>query len=58
MTLKARELLVRQKTQLVNAIRGHMAEMGIVAAAGPRRLACPMIAMPVCRQRHGRRCAC
>lgn len=39
MTLKARELLVRQKTQIANAIRGHMAEMGIVAAAGPRRLA-------------------
>ena len=30
--LSARELLVRQRTQLVNAVRGHAAEFGIVAA--------------------------
>ena len=30
--LSARELLVRQRTQLVNAVRGHTAEFGIVAA--------------------------
>ena len=30
--LSPRELLVRQRTQLVNAIRGHAAEFGIVAA--------------------------
>jgi len=30
--LSARELLVRQRTRLVNAIRGHAAEFGIVAA--------------------------
>ncbi len=29
--LSARELLVRQRTQLVNAVRGHAAEFGIVA---------------------------
>jgi transposase len=31
---RTRELLVRQRTMLVNAIRGHMAELGIVARAG------------------------
>ncbi len=29
---RSRELLVRQRTQLVNAVRGHAAEFGIVAA--------------------------
>ena len=32
---KVRELLVRQRTMLINALRGHMAEFGIVAAQGP-----------------------
>ncbi len=32
MVLSARELLVRQRTQLVNAVCGHAAEFGIVAA--------------------------
>ena len=31
---RTRELLVRQRTMLVNAIRAHMAELGIVVAAG------------------------
>jgi transposase len=31
---RARELLVRQRTMLVNALRGHLAEFGIVAAKG------------------------
>jgi len=31
---RTRELLVRQRTQLVNAIRAHMAEFGIVAGVG------------------------
>jgi transposase len=31
---KARDLLIRQKTQLGNAIRGHLYEMGLVAATG------------------------
>jgi transposase len=30
-----RERLVRQRTQLVNAIRGHAAEFGLIAAKGP-----------------------
>ena len=32
---RARELLVRQRTQLINAVRGHLAEFGLVAAPGP-----------------------
>jgi transposase len=36
--LSVRELLVRQRTQLVNAVRGHAAEFGIVAAKGTSRL--------------------
>ncbi|HJS87616.1 MAG TPA: IS110 family transposase [Acetobacteraceae bacterium] len=34
MDLSARDLLVRQRTQLVNAIRGHAAEFGVIAAKG------------------------
>lgn len=34
MTFRTRDLLVRQRTQLVNALRGHLAEHGIVAAQG------------------------
>jgi transposase len=32
---RARELLVRQRTQLINAVRGHLAEFGLVEAQGP-----------------------
>ncbi len=32
---RTRELLVRQRTQLINAVRGHLAEFGLVAARGP-----------------------
>lgn len=31
---RTRELLVRQRTQIVNALRGHLAEFGLVAAQG------------------------
>jgi transposase len=31
---RARDLLVRQRTQLINAIRAHLAEVGLVAANG------------------------
>jgi transposase len=31
---RARDLLVRQRTQVINALRAHMAELGIVAAQG------------------------
>jgi transposase len=36
---KTRELLVRQRTMLINAIRGHCAEFGIIAPQGARRTA-------------------
>jgi transposase len=31
---KAREMLVSQRTQLINALRGHLVEIGIIAAQG------------------------
>ena len=31
---KVRELLVTQRTQLINALRGHLAEIGVIAAQG------------------------
>ena len=36
MLLSVRELLSRQRTQLVNALRGHAAEFGLVAAKGDK----------------------
>jgi transposase len=36
--LRVRELLVRQRTQLVNALRGHAAEFGVVAPLGRSRV--------------------
>jgi transposase len=39
MLLKVRDLLVKQRTMLVNAIRGHAAEFGVVGAKGPERIA-------------------
>lgn len=39
MLLSVRELLVRQRTQLVNALRGHAAELGLVAPAGDKGVA-------------------
>lgn len=37
MVHKTRALLVRQRTMLVNALRGHLTEMGVVAPKGIRR---------------------
>jgi transposase len=36
---KTRDLLTRQRTALINAIRGHMGELGLIAAQGPRNVA-------------------
>ena len=33
---KAREMLVAQRTQLLNGLRGHLGEVGLIAAQGPR----------------------
>ena len=38
MLLSTRELLVRQRTQLVNALRGHAAELGFVGKLGEKGL--------------------
>lgn len=34
LTFKTRDLLVRQKTQAINAVRGHLAEHGVIAPQG------------------------
>jgi transposase len=39
MLLKTRDLLAGQKTQTINALRGHMAEHGIIAQKGTQHLA-------------------
>jgi transposase len=31
---RARDLLVRQRTQIINALGGHLAEFGVVVAKG------------------------
>ena len=38
LVFRARDLLVKQRTQIINALRGHLAEFGIVAAKGPARV--------------------
>ena len=38
MVLRVRDLLIKQRTMLCNAIRGHAAEFGVVAAKGPARI--------------------
>jgi len=38
MILKTRDLLVRQRTQVINAVRGHAAEFGVIAAKGTARI--------------------
>lgn len=35
MIFRTRDLLVRQRTQLINALRGHLAEHGVIAPQGP-----------------------
>jgi transposase len=48
---RARDLLVRQRTMLINALRGHLAEFGIIAPAGPRSRPAEIAAG--CRRRGG-----
>lgn len=38
MVLKTRDLLTAQRTQTINALRGHLAEYGIIAPKGPQHL--------------------
>jgi transposase len=35
---RSRDLLVRQRTMLINALRGHLAEFGLIEARGPGRI--------------------
>ena len=35
---RTRDLLMRQRTMMLNAIRGHLAEFGVIAAQGPRHV--------------------
>lgn len=39
MVLKTRDLLVKQRTMLINAMRGHAAEFGLIADKGPVKVA-------------------
>ena len=34
MVFRARDMLVRQRTQIINALRGHLAEFGLVVPRG------------------------
>lgn len=57
LVFRARDLLVRQRTQLVNALRGHLTEYGLVArqgSAGFARLAAG-VEDPACRLPEGAR---
>ena len=38
LVLKVRERLIAQRTQLINALRGHAAEFGVIAARGTRHV--------------------
>ena len=42
MVLRARELLVRQRTQLINSLRGHVGELGHAALQGARNIRKPV----------------
>jgi transposase len=35
LVFRARDLLVKQRTQIINALRGHLAEFGLIVAKGP-----------------------
>src|SRR5215217_3042535 len=39
LVFRARDLLVKQRTQIINALRGHLTEFGIVTAKGPAHIA-------------------
>jgi transposase len=39
MLLSVRNLLIRQRTMVINAIRGHAAEFGVIGAKGPGKIA-------------------
>jgi len=49
---RSRDLLIRQRTMLANALRGHLAELGIIAAQGLRKL--PALVEAVCNEEDDR----
>jgi transposase len=42
---RTRDVLVRQRTQIINALRGHLAEFGLVVAQGPAHVATLVMAI-------------
>jgi len=63
MIFRTRDLLVRQRTQLINALRGHLAEYGVVAAQGIVHVGClreaiedPQTRLPAVVRDIGRTC--
>ena len=52
LVFRTRDLLVRQRTQSINAIRGHLAEYGWVAPKGRSHVACWLICSRTRRWRH------
>jgi transposase len=55
MVHNVRELLVRQRTMLTGALRGHLAEYGVISARGPDGNAA-LIAALHCQLSPGRTC--
>ena len=53
---RARDLLIRQRTMLVNALRGHMAEFGLIEAQGLHKVAGLIEAGPRCEHLQRRDC--
>ena len=45
MVLKTRDLFTAQRTQTINALRGHLAEYGVIAPKGPVHLSKPEAAL-------------
>lgn len=45
LVFRARDLLVRQRTQIINALRGHLAEFGMIVAQGPSHVSKLIIAV-------------
>src|SRR4051812_49919780 len=43
---RTRDLLVRQRTQAINALRGHLTEFGVIAAKGPVHTSKLIAALP------------
>jgi transposase len=53
---RTRELLVRQRTAVINALRAHLAEFGIVAGVGRNGVEALLRVMSACRRRPATAC--